>query len=127
MESIDGGIYNAQSSADSASAEAQNAQSSADNAQQTANTAVANAGQAQSKADSVDAKVGDIANLQTATKTNVVSSINEVNSKTNAIANMFNMSSFQPSVSLSQSTVVANELRVAKIVIHHYLNFTEDL
>lgn len=78
MEAIDGGIYNAQSSADSASAEAQNAQSSADNAQQTANTAVTNAGQAQSKADSVDTKVGDLANLDTTTKTNIVSAINEL-------------------------------------------------
>lgn len=112
MEAIDGGIYNAQSSADSASAEAQNAQSSADNAQQTANTAVTNAGQAQSKADSVDTKVGNLAELETTSKLDIVSAINELKAN---IEN-FNLSIFETptNVVTNVGTITYTNLSVAK-------------
>lgn len=78
MSKIDTAINAAQTTADTASTAATNAATVASTAQSTANTAVTNAATADGKAVAVDTKVGDLANLTTTDKTNIVSAVNEV-------------------------------------------------
>lgn len=78
MSKIDTGINTAQTTADTASTAATNAATVASTAQTTANTAITNAATADGKAVAVDTKVGDLANLTTTDKTNLVSAVNEV-------------------------------------------------
>lgn len=80
MSAIDTGIYNAKTTADTAVTDAGNADTKATNAQNTANTALTNAGTAQTTADGNTTKIGDLSNLQTSAKTNLVSAVNEVKS-----------------------------------------------
>lgn len=72
MSNIDTGIYNAQTKADTAFANAGSADTKADNAQLTANQALNSAG-------SANTNIGTMANLNTTDKTSVVGAINEVN------------------------------------------------
>lgn len=82
MAAIDTAIYEAKTQADLGVNNASVAQTTAENAQTTANTAVTNAGTAQTTADDNTTKIGDLANLTTANKANLVSAISEVNDKT---------------------------------------------
>ena len=107
MEAIDTAIHGAKTQADLGVTNAGIAQTTAENAQTTANTAVTNASTAQTTADGNTAKIGDLANLNTTTKSNVVSAINEVKAEnvsqnssilanenaTTALANKFNLTS----------------------------------
>lgn len=76
MSAIDTGIYNAQTKADSAFANAGTADTKADNATLTANTALTNAGTA-------NTNIGTMANLNTTEKSSLVGAINEVNNRVN--------------------------------------------
>lgn len=71
MLAIDTGIYNAQTKADTAFANAGTADGKADTAITTANSALTNAGTA-------NTNIGTMANLTTTEKTNLVGAINEV-------------------------------------------------
>lgn len=84
MSKIDTAIHTAKTTADGAATAAGNAATAAEGAQNTANTAVTNAATAQSAADSANSKIGTLANLETTTKTDLVSAINEVNSAATA-------------------------------------------
>ena len=77
MAKIDTGVHTAQVTADTASTAATNAQTTAEGAQTTANTAVTNAATAQTAADGANNKIGTLASLETTTKTDLVSAINE--------------------------------------------------
>lgn len=79
MSAIDTGIYEAKTTADTASTAAGNADTKAETAQTTANTAITNAGAAQSTADGNSSKIGTLASLDTSAKSDLVSAINEVN------------------------------------------------
>lgn len=79
MGKIDTGIAQAKTTADTAGQTADTAIANAQNAQETANTAVTNAAAAQVTATGADTKIGDLAELETATKSNVVNAINEIN------------------------------------------------
>lgn len=70
MSNIDTGIYNAQTKADTAFANAGSADTKADNAQLTANQALNSAG-------SANTNIGTMANLETTDKTSLVGAINE--------------------------------------------------
>ena len=72
MSAIDTGIYNAQSKADSAYANAGTADGKAD-------TAITNAGLAQTDASTALTRIGTMSNLTTTEKTNLVGAVNEVN------------------------------------------------
>lgn len=74
MLAIDTGIYNAQTKADTAFANAGTADGKADTAITTANSALTNAGTA-------NTNIGTMANLTTTEKTNLVGAINEVNAE----------------------------------------------
>lgn len=76
MDNIDSGIYDAQTTADSAQASATIADGKAVQAQNDATTALNNAG-------SANTKIGDLANLNTTDKTSVVNGINEVKAEAN--------------------------------------------
>ena len=78
MSAIDTAIYNAKTQADLGVTNASTAQTTADNAQTTANTAVTNASTAQTTADGNTSKIGNLANLTTINKTDLVSAISEV-------------------------------------------------
>ena len=78
MSAIDTAIYNAKTQADLGVNNASTAQTTAENAQSTANTAVTNAGTAQSTADANASKIGNLANLTTVNKSDLVSAITEV-------------------------------------------------
>lgn len=107
MEAIDTAIHGAKTQADLGVTNAGIAQTTAENAQTTANTAVTNASTAQTTADGNSTKIGDLANLNTTAKSNVVSAINEVKSENvsqnssilsnenaiEALANKFNLTS----------------------------------
>lgn len=107
MSAIDTAIYGAKTQADLGVTNASTAQTTAETAQSTANTAVTNAGTAQSTANANSVKIGDLANLNTTAKSNVVSAINEVKSENvsqnsnilanenaiEALANKFNLTS----------------------------------
>lgn len=107
MEAIDTAIHGAKIQADLGVTNAGIAQTTAENAQTTANTAVTNASTAQTTADGNSTKIGDLANLNTTAKSNVVSAINEVKSENvsqnsailsnenaiEALANKFNLTS----------------------------------
>lgn len=77
MSAIDTAIYGAKTQADLGVTNASTAQSTAENAQTTANTAVTNAGTAQSTANANSVKIGELANLTTTNKSDVISAINE--------------------------------------------------
>lgn len=98
MSAIDTGIYNAKTTADTAVTDAGNADTKADNAQTTANTALTTASTAQTTADGNTTKIGDLSNLQTSAKTNLVSAVNEVKSDgttaTSQIASLQNSLSY---------------------------------
>lgn len=68
----------ADSSADSASASASEAQGYAENASASANSASASAESASTSAESIIDKVGDLSELETTDKSDVVSAINEI-------------------------------------------------
>lgn len=91
MLKIDAGINAAKTTADTASTAATNAQTAAETAQTTANTAVTNAAAAQSSANTAITNIGTLANLETATKTNVVAAVNEV------VANIGNKNNLETS------------------------------
>lgn len=91
MVAIDTGIYEAKTQADLGVTNAGIAQTAAETAQTTANTAVTNAGTAQTTADGNATKIGDLANLATASKTNLVSAISEVKNEEVAGFNKFNL------------------------------------
>ena len=107
MEAIDTAIHGAKTQADLGVTNAGIAQTTAENAQTTANTAVTNASTAQTTADGNSTKIGDLANLNTTAKSNVVSAINEVKAENvsqnsnilanenaiEALANKFNLTS----------------------------------
>lgn len=107
MEAIDTAIHGAKIQADLGVTNAGIAQTTAETAQTTANTAVTNAGTAQTTADGNSTKIGDLANLNTTAKSNVVGAINEVKSENvsqnsailsnenaiEALANKFNLTS----------------------------------
>lgn len=76
MSAIDTGIYNAQTKADTAFANAGSADTKADNAQLTANQALNSAGNA-------NTNIGTMANLNTTDKTSLVGAVNEVNNNLN--------------------------------------------
>lgn len=104
MAKIDTAINTAKTTADTASTAATNAQTAAEGAQSTANTAVTNAATADTKATNADNKIGDLANLETTAKTNVVSAINEV--KGNIIDSMAGSETTKaPSVSSVKSYI----------------------
>ena len=104
MAKIDTAINTAKTTADTALTAATNAQTAAEGAQSTANTAVTNAATADTKATNADNKIGDLANLETTVKTNIVSSINEV--KGNIIDSMAGTETTKaPSVSSVKSYV----------------------
>lgn len=90
MSAIDTGIYNAQTKADSAFANAGSADTKAD-------TALANAGTAMTSAGTANTNIGTMANLTTTEKSSLVGAINEVNAQvgqnTTDIAK-FNFTSF---------------------------------
>lgn len=92
MVAIDTAIYEAKTQADLGVNDASVAQTTAENAQTTANTAVTNAGVAQTTADDNTTKIGDLANLTTANKANLVSAISEVNDKTPQLLNSYTSS-----------------------------------
>lgn len=105
MSAIDTAIHGAKTQADLGVANAGIAQTTAENAQTTANTAVTNASTAQTTADSNTSKIGNLANLSTVNKSDLVSAITEVKNEnitqnqnieknTNNIAN-FNLTSFE--------------------------------
>lgn len=102
MGAIDTGIYEAKTTADTASTAASNADTKAGNAQQTANTALTNAGTAQSTADGNTAKIGTLTNLDTSAKTDLVSAVNEVNTNNNTVAS--NLNTFMTKFNLSNIT-----------------------
>lgn len=105
---IDGDIYSAQTKADDVYTLASTAETKADNAQTTANTAVTNAGTA-------NTNIGTMANLETTEKSTLVGAVNEVKGNVDSqFSKFFNMASSQPTVTLSQSSLVSNELYVAK-------------
>lgn len=81
MAKIDTGINAAKTTADSASTAATNAQTAAESAATTANTAITNAATADTKATTANTNIGTMANLETVDKTDLVSAINEVNTK----------------------------------------------
>lgn len=91
MAKIDTAINAAKTTADGASTAATNAASDAANAQSTANTAVTNAASAQTSADSANTKIGELANLETTAKSNIVSAVNEVNTIANTSEVIDNM------------------------------------
>lgn len=74
MLAIDTGIYNAQTKADTAFANAGTADGKADTAITTANSALTNAGTA-------NTNIGTMANLTTTEKTSLVGAINEINAE----------------------------------------------
>lgn len=76
MSAIDTGIYNAQTKADTAFANAGSADTKADSAQLTANQALNSAGTA-------NTNIGTMANLNTTDKTSLVGAVNEVNNRVN--------------------------------------------
>ncbi len=78
MSKIDTAINTAKTTADGAATSAGNAQTTAEGAQTTANTAVTNAAAAQTTANGAVTNIGDLANLQTINKTNLVTAINEL-------------------------------------------------
>lgn len=69
------------STATNAQTTATNAQATAETAQTTAETAQTTAETAQTTAETADEKVGNLTDLETTIKTDVVSSINEINEK----------------------------------------------
>lgn len=79
MLAIDTGIYNAQTKADTAFANAGTADTKADNATLTANQALNSAG-------SANTNIGTMANLNTTEKTTLVGAINEVNNRLNFVS-----------------------------------------
>lgn len=79
MDNIDTGIYNAQTKADTAFANAGSADTKADNAQLTANQALNSAG-------SANTNIGTMANLNTTEKSSLVGAINEVNNRLNFVS-----------------------------------------
>lgn len=83
MSAIDTGIYNAQSKADTAFANAGTADGKAD-------TAITNAGLAQGDASTALTRIGTMANLETTEKTNLVGAINEVKEVADEV-NKFNL------------------------------------
>ena len=87
MRNIDTGIYNAQTKADTAFANAGSADTKADNAQLTANQALNTAGTA-------NTNIGTMANLNTTDKTSVVNAINEVKEETDEVNERFNFTTF---------------------------------
>lgn len=78
MSKIDSAINTAKTTADAASTAATNAQTAAESAQTTANTAVTNAAAAQTTANGAVSNIGDLTNLQTFNKNNLVTAINEL-------------------------------------------------
>jgi len=78
MLKIDTGINAAKTTADSAATAADSAATAASTAQTTANTAVSNAATAQTTADNANTAIGNLANLETTSKTSAVAAINEV-------------------------------------------------
>ena len=78
MSKIDAAINTAQTTADTASVDVVTAQRAADNAQTTADSAVTNAAAAQTTANGAVTNIGDLTNLQTTNKTNLVSAVNEL-------------------------------------------------
>jgi len=78
MAKIDTGVHTAQVTADTASTAATNAQTTAEGAQTTATTAITNAATAQTTANNAQTDIGELANLDTTAKTNLVAAINEV-------------------------------------------------
>lgn len=78
MLKIDTGINTAKTTADSAATAATNAATAASTAQTTANTAVTNAATAQTTANGAISNIGDLTNLQTTNKNNLVTAINEL-------------------------------------------------
>lgn len=94
MDNIDTGIYNAQTKADTAFANAASADTKADNAQLTANQALNSAG-------SANTNIGTMANLTTTEKSSLVVAINEVN-------NTLNFTSFKQYTAQSQDYSLVN-------------------
>lgn len=78
MSKIDSAINTAQTKADTADVAATTAQTAAETAQTTANTAVTNAATAQTTANGAISNIGDLTNLQTTNKNNLVTAINEL-------------------------------------------------
>lgn len=78
MSKIDSAINTAQTTADTAGVAATTAQTAAEGAQTTANTAVTNAANAQTTANGAVSNIGDLTNLQTFNKNNLVTAINEL-------------------------------------------------
>ena len=83
MAKIDTGINAAKTTADTASTAATNAQTAAESAATTANTAITNAATADTKATTANTNIGTLAELETVVKTDLVSAVNEVNTKAN--------------------------------------------
>ena len=86
MEAIDTAIHGAKTQADLGVTNAGIAQTTAENAQTTANTAVTNASTAQTTADSNTSKIGNLANLATINKSDLVSAISEVKNENSSQA-----------------------------------------
>ena len=109
MSAIDTGIYNAQTKADSAFANAGTADGKAD-------TAITNAGLAQGDASTALTRIGTMANLETTEKTNLVGAINEVKATADEI-NKFNLSATTYNygdLSITGGTITSGSLTVAK-------------
>ena len=112
MSAIDTGIYNAQSKADTAFANAGTADGKAD-------TAITNAGLAQSDATTALTRIGTMANLDTTEKTNLVGAINEVKETADEI-NKFNFTTFTQydkdnvNVSIVGGTITGGTCTIAK-------------
>ena len=112
MSAIDTGIYNAQSKADTAFANAGTADGKAD-------TAITNAGLAQGDASTALTRIGTMANLNTTEKTNLVGAINEVKTTADEI-NKFNLTSIttynkdSQGVSVEGCTIDSGSITIAK-------------
>lgn len=106
MSNIDTGIYNAQTKADTAFANAGNADTKADSAQLTANQALNAAG-------SANTNIGTMANLSTTDKSSLVGAVNEVNGKIDQF-NIDSFYSYDTSVmTINDGTFVSGTMRIA--------------
>lgn len=109
------------STANSASTTASEASTTASNAQTTANSALATATTAQSTANSNTSKIGDLTNLTTIAKTDLVSAINDVNAEIHGTVLWTNPS---PDADMNTATITlsSGDYDTLKIFYKHLAN-----